>query len=74
MTARPDASHPSSRVAWPAVDPGFAAARVRAMPIDAAARGIARLCRAVARADRQCVARIGRARDDCEDGEDSDAH
>nr|WP_206731824.1 hypothetical protein [Burkholderia pseudomallei] len=71
MTALPDASHPSSRVAWPAVEPGFAAASVRAMPIDAAARGIARLCRAVARAVRQCVARIGRARDDCED---SDAH
>ncbi|MCS0464267.1 hypothetical protein LV178_01985, partial [Burkholderia mallei] len=74
MTALPDASHPSSRVAWPAVEPGFAAASVRAMPIDAAARGIARLCRAVARAVRQCVARIGRARDDCEDCEDSDAH
>ncbi len=71
MTALPDASHPSSRVAWPAVEPGFAAASVRAMPIDAAARGIARLCRAVARAVRQCVARIGRARDYCED---SDAH
>lgn len=73
MTALPDASHPSSRVAWPAVEPGFAAASVRAMPIDAAARGIARLCRAVARAVRQCVARIGRARDDRHDRGSLDA-
>ncbi|CAJ4117832.1 Uncharacterised protein [Burkholderia pseudomallei] len=46
MTALPDASHPSSRVAWPAVEPGFAAASVRAMPIDAASRAYAGQLRA----------------------------